>query len=171
MNQPLNGLTVEELKKHLTYNPETGSFTWNKNGKQAGGKNELGYVCLILSRRKYRCHRLAWFYSFGVWPDGEIDHINRNKSDNRICNLRIIGHSENAQNKIAQSNSKSGIKGVFWQRDIRRWKVIVRVSRKTVHNRSFVFLHDAIFDSIEAYKKYHEFNPYTEGNNGADSPV
>lgn len=169
MAQILSDLTAEELKKHLTYNPETGLFTRNRNGKIVGVDNGSGYLRVRVGGRYYRCHRLAWLYVYGVWPDGDIDHINRNKVDNRICNLRMTDKSSNMQNRVSQINSKSGIKGVFWNVSRRRWIVLVRTLGKIVHYRSFVFLHDAVFDSIEAYKKYHKCNPYQGESNGTDS--
>jgi len=96
----------------LTYDPYTGLFTWlvdaysNKvKGKIAGSIKE-GYINISIDRKLYRAHRLAWLYVNGVFPS-EIDHINRVKSDNRICNLREVSRSENCQNRSTSKRVKN----------------------------------------------------------------
>ena len=102
-------LTQHTLKEHLSYNPETGVFTNNKNKPGRGGgvgsvagntTNKKNYVIIKLLGRKYYAHRLAWLFYYGEWPQNEIDHINNNKLDNRIINLRDVTHWENQQNRI-----------------------------------------------------------------------
>ena len=86
-------LSHEELKNILHYNPEIGLFSWLikpsdkiKIGSIAGSVDKDGYVIITLNSKKYRAHRLIWFYVYGKWPVNEIDHINRIPSDNRIIN-------------------------------------------------------------------------------------
>ena len=64
--------------------------------------------------RRYLAHRLAWFYVYGEWPRKGLDHINRDRLDNRIANLREADHAQNVQNRGPMSNNKSGFKGVFF---------------------------------------------------------
>ena len=170
MAQTLNDLTVEELKKHLTYNPETGLLTWNKNGKTAGSYKKGGYISICINKRFYQAHRLAWLYTHGEWPNGVIDHINMDKHDNRLKNLRDITHAENLQNSRSHSGSIYG-KGIFWCKLCKRWRVKIKFNGELVTSKYFVSINDAQSYAIETYKKYHKYNPYTEGNNGADSPV
>lgn len=88
----------------LSYDPETGVFTWLKRkpkrmpGDVAGYVNSNGYVKIRVGGTKYSAHRLAWLHYYGVWPSQFIDHINWNRSDNRIANLRDVSHAVNAAN-------------------------------------------------------------------------
>jgi hypothetical protein len=106
-------LTQARLRELLSYDPETGFFTWRKSGKRAG-KVLKGYVVLQVCRKRQRAHRLAWFYMYGEWPKHQIDHINRIRGDNRLCNLRDVPQSLNQQNQAkAHKNSSTGVIGVF----------------------------------------------------------
>lgn len=100
----------------LHYDPATGIFTqklrwWNRNpGDTLGTKTPQGYWYVCVGGKQYPAHRLAWFYVHGEWPEGDIDHINRNRLDNRIENLRVTTRSRNLHN--SSGRSKSGHKGV-----------------------------------------------------------
>lgn len=112
-------VTVERLRELLSYDPETGIFTWRvprggrcKVGEVAGTVRERGYVNVCLDGALYRAHRLAWLYVYGTWPAGEVDHINGVTGDNRIGNLRDLPADVNCQNRASMSNNKSGYTGV-----------------------------------------------------------
>lgn len=112
-------ITQDELKKFLKYNPDTGVFTWIvytggniKKGAIAGSRRPNGYIDIRINRTGYLAHRLAWLYMNGEFPKKEIDHINRNKSDNSFCNLREASSSQNHFNREKQKNNTSGFKGV-----------------------------------------------------------
>ena len=110
-----------KLLNMLDYNPETGIFVWKEpskhsrhlKGKQAGSMNDRGYIRVKLLNKDYKAHRLAWYYVHSEWPPQQIDHINRNRSDNRICNLRLATPSLNSFNKTPHRLSSSGVRGVF----------------------------------------------------------
>lgn len=110
-------LTLAQLRELLHYAPETGVFTWSKprsgvrHGAQAG-MVDRGYRFIRLLGRVYYAHRLAWLYVYGEWPRGQIDHIDGNPSDNRICNLRDATHSQNNMNKRVKRDNQTGLKGV-----------------------------------------------------------
>src|ERR1700730_11604778 len=100
-------LTVEQLHRVLSYEPNTGVFTWcisTSNrvhvGYIAGVIGYNGYRIFGIAGRKYRASRLAWLYTKGEWPAVEIDHINCNRSDDRFCNLRSVNHSNNMANTL-----------------------------------------------------------------------
>lgn len=108
-----------ELKSVLHYEPETGVFTWlarrgqNSAGSEAGSAHSQGYVTVKYQGRHYYAHRLAWLYVTGYWPENQIDHRNRIKSDNRFDNLRDVTPSINQLNHIrAQAGNRSGFRGV-----------------------------------------------------------
>lgn len=111
-------LTVERLKEVLRYNKRTGIFTrliaLKKNliGQPAGYSHGDGYIAISVDGKKYLAHRLAWFYITNKWPPNEIDHKNRNRSDNRWSNLRLATHSQNQANSPARNTNFLGIKGV-----------------------------------------------------------
>ena len=110
---------LEEMKQYLSYDPETGDFTWiNKRptsrvsiGQKAGIVTDQGYVQLMFNRTTYRTHRLAWLFTHGKWPDKHIDHIDGNRSNNKLSNLRDVTAQENAFN-MTKIKSKSGYMGV-----------------------------------------------------------
>lgn len=112
-------ITYEELHKVLHYCPTTGKFTWaeyrgpsTKVGAIAGNKSPSGYMDIKLGGASYRQHRLAWLYVTGSWPKGEIDHIDRDKTNNVFSNLRDVTASENVLNAPIRIDNTSGFKGV-----------------------------------------------------------
>jgi hypothetical protein len=113
----MHDLSQETLKEWLHYNNETGVFTRKKSisnvrvGDEAGTYSH-GYCKIQLFGREYQAHRLAWFYIYGIWPRGLIDHINRDKCDNRIANLRLATRQQNSFNQSAHGDNQLGVKGV-----------------------------------------------------------
>jgi len=110
-------ITQEYLKSVIKYCPKTGVFTWIRNnrrrkaGRMAGHRSLVGYLVIGIDGRKYQAHRLAWIYTYGSIPDNMyIDHINLDKTDNRLCNLRVATQAQNQYNSKARN--KLGIKGV-----------------------------------------------------------
>ena len=98
-------ITHERLTYLLNYDPKTGIFTrkvYTSNFSKPGpiGYYEYeGYIRFMVDGKIHRAHRLAWFYVYKEWPEEEIDHINHNRADNRICNLRKANRSQNADNR------------------------------------------------------------------------
>lgn len=113
-------ISAARLRELLNYDPDTGVFTWlrptgrrAKPGATAGSIQGRGYLGIRIHGVKYLAHRLAWLYQCGVWPDGDIDHINGDRCDNRIVNLRRAARSTNIQNlRSAKSHNKTGFLGV-----------------------------------------------------------
>jgi hypothetical protein len=105
-------LTAAEIIASVYYDPETGIFT-RRTGKPIAAKlTAKGYLRFEVAETTVRAHRLAWFYCYGRWPLGMLDHINRDPSDNRICNLREANASTNNMNKNPAVLSKHGFRGV-----------------------------------------------------------
>ena len=95
----MSSLSSTYVRSILEYKPESGIFLWRHNGKIAGGKTGRGYFRVYIDGKHYASHRLAWLYAHGHWPNGQIDHINRDPGDNRIANLRDVSASENCKNR------------------------------------------------------------------------
>ncbi|OJW82859.1 MAG: hypothetical protein BGO66_02960 [Alicycliphilus sp. 69-12] len=99
-------LGVEVIGQLLSYDPTTGNLTWKESprygipaGAVAGSKNARGYLQVMVAGQKHYAHRLAWLLHYGAWPARVIDHINRDKTDNRIDNLRDVSQAVNLQNR------------------------------------------------------------------------
>jgi hypothetical protein len=107
------------FEKMIRYDSESGKFYWLaqrgraiKPGDQVKGSVSHGYLIFSINRKNYLAHRLAWFLTFNKFPNQQIDHINHDKLDNRLCNLREASASQNQWNKKRQRNNSTGFKGV-----------------------------------------------------------
>lgn len=112
-------LTQSELKSLLHYDPETGVFTWlvnrNRNaraGDVAGSINNRGYMRLMINRKTYTFHRLAFLYMTGKFPKDQVDHKDGNKTNNAFSNLRECTPSQNSCNRPKVKNTLTNFKGV-----------------------------------------------------------
>lgn len=111
-------LTPETLRLLIHYDPETGIFRWARNrkggmkaGDVAGCVDDLGYIRMTVNGKRVRGQQLAWFYVHGEWPTMDIDHINGNRQDNRIVNLRHVSRKLNLQN-MKKARGVVGLMGV-----------------------------------------------------------
>lgn len=123
-------ISLEKLKRTLSYDPETGVFKWLVShkynipaGSEAGGWTDKGYRFIKINSRAYLSHRLAIFYMTGRWPVLDLDHINGIRYDNRFANLREVMRSEGHLNRKKYVTNTSGIKGVHWHVGSQRWRV------------------------------------------------
>lgn len=130
-------MNQEQLKAVLHYDAPTGVFRWRFGARgglpwrQAGTVNGRGYVQLGVNKKLYLAHRLAWLYCYGKWPTAEVDHINGQTSDNRLCNLRVADRSQNIQNqRRPRADNKSGFLGVIYWKRTGSWKAQIQVNGK-----------------------------------------
>lgn len=150
----------QELKRIVNYNPETGKMTWKAPrrgcvvGSEVGTITKFGYRNVYLAGRRYHVHRLAWLYVYGRFPKDQIDHINMNGLDNRLCNLREATQSQNQANKGMRADNTSGVKGVTWDSSRKKWKASISVSGKMIHLGRFSEVRDAAEAYRIAAKKY-----------------
>lgn len=126
-------MTLEDtIRSELSYDPETGIFRWKASNKGrvvggiAGGVNTQGYVVIGFYDKRYYAHRLAWLFAHGEWPKQRIDHIDRNRSNNRISNLRDVSGTVNNFNSGLRSDNQSGHKGVTWCPRRSNWRAVIR---------------------------------------------
>jgi hypothetical protein len=160
-------ITPKSLRKLLSYDKKSGLFYWKKRtsnqkydnfqiseeickswntrfaGKQAfTGKFNTGYHHSAIFKKKILAHRAAWAITYGYWPS-TIDHINGDRSDNRIENLREVTASENARNRAMQSNNTSGKMGVSWSKSKRKWSSYIKINKVKRHLGYFDNFNDA----------------------------
>jgi hypothetical protein len=157
-------LSVERVRELLHYEPDTGVFTRRiqrasyRAGEVAGFLHE-GYWELNVDVHYVKAHRLAWFYVHGEWPDGVIDHINRDKLDNRLANLRVVTISENRQNMSKYRSNTSGHKGVHWFKAVSKWQAQIKHEGRRHHLGLFHDIEDAAAAYAKAAAAFHKYNP------------
>lgn len=104
---------VNYILSHFSYNSQTGEITRDDRRNSLGSLDKDGYLIIKIKKRQYKAHRIAWLLHYGRFPTKEIDHINRNRSDNRISNLREVDRCENNRNSSKKVNPKTGVIGVY----------------------------------------------------------
>lgn len=160
---------IDELHRKLSYDPISGHFTWkegearnNLAGKRAGtvkkGKNKNGYREIHIAERIISEHKLAWYFVYGEWPDQEIDHINHDRSDNRISNLRLVDRSTQNRSACRRKDNTSGITGVYWCKRTGKWLAAINYEKKNYTLGRFDNIEDAAKARQEAQEKF-KFSP------------
>jgi hypothetical protein len=137
--------TQAELREWFIYNPMTGRFYWQKEPKKIGrlmGREagclmrKTGYIHVgVPGYSQFGAHRLAWIYAHGVIPRGlEIDHIDGDRSNNALGNLRLATSREQKRNKCVQSNNRSGLKGAYYHacHKGKKWRSQINLGNKLV---------------------------------------
>lgn len=169
--------TLDYIRSRIHYCPDTGVITWKHfpqhgkawntkyAGKVAGNLNTRGRYSrrdISIGNKVMTAHILIWFYMKGEWPvEGYvIDHINRDATDNRWCNLRRVTLSENKKNNSMYSNNSSGITGVFKRKDCDRWAATGRQNGKSKALGLFKTKEEA----AAAAKAFRESQGYYEGS-------
>lgn len=158
-------LTAERLRELMDYDPETGILTARvdqmkrRAGSAVGRAHAKGYLSAMVDWREYLVHRLVWLHVHGEWPKGVIDHINGDKRDNRIANLRDTTPAGNQQNRRgANKNSKSGSIGVR-QTASGRWIAEITAYWQPMRMGPFATKHEADAAYAEAKGKHHTEAP------------
>lgn len=155
-------LPIPELRKHVSYDPATGEFTWvvrtvvDRLGRTQRRRSEQpftirsgsGYLVGTVLGVRLFAHRCAVALYFGEWPEQEVDHINGVRDDNRMVNLREVSPTQNRRNMGVTARSASGVLGVSWQSSRRKWRACITVDNKHVHLGRF----DCVAEAIKARK-------------------
>lgn len=140
--------------------------TWNTrySGKMAATRDANGYLRCRIDHQHYPIHRLMWTVFHGLIPQGmEIDHINGNRADNRLMNLRLVNNQQQGMNRGLSARNKSGHAGVFFHKKRQRWTSLIRVDGKLKHLGYFHDIKDAIECRKAAEVRYFgEYNRKTQ---------
>lgn len=126
-------LTVERLRELLDYDPATGVFRWKVRryrldmiGCVAGYARKDGYWTIRIEGRLYYGHRLAWAHFYGEWPPDDLDHEDNVPGHDWIANLRPATRTQNLGNQRRRRDNTSGFKGVFFDKNLGKWRVAVK---------------------------------------------
>lgn len=153
-------ISHDKLLEWLSYNSETGVFLWRKQPRQrampliAGKIDEYGYRKIGVQQKTYRAHRLAWFYVYRVWPTAGLDHIDGDRSNNRISNLRVADHSSNQANSKRRVNNQTGFKGVHFHKLSGLYMARLMYRRKQIYLGYYKTPEEAHAAYLAAAKKY-----------------
>lgn len=137
---------LETLHKYLRFDPKTGILSWREGltyskqrpaGKPAGTMSKGGYLRASIERRMYAVHRIAWKMHYGSDPSGVIDHIDGDKLNNRIANLRDVTQAENLYNTVRRSDNTTGYKGVVFDKAKNKYAINLKVNGVRVSSRRF----------------------------------
>lgn len=185
---PENLPSVEYLHECLSYCPETGVLTWKHrprehftcarghqtflskfSGKVAGADSLRGYlfvgITYLSTSKMYYAHRVAWALHYGQWPTCQIDHVNGQRDDNRIVNLRDVTCGANHRNKAKNQFNSSGHNGIAWDPRRCKWRARVMLNQRDIHLGYF----DDIADAIASRERANERMDFSK-RHGLDLP-
>lgn len=162
-------LTFDRAAELLSYDPVSGALTWRlkRNGRGGGvnpgdvaGSPFKGYLTVGVDRKRFLAHRLAWLLHFGCWPEGSIDHIDGDGTNNRITNLRDVSHAANLQNRKAATagNKSTGLLGAYALRNTGRFVACYHPKGKKVHLGVFPTAEEAHAAHLAARREHYEGN-------------
>lgn len=164
----MNAIAPERLNEVLRYDPESGKLFWRDRGREFfetqrafstwnaryAGKEAMtsdnghGYLRGSIGNKLILAHRAIWALQHGEWPVDQIDHINGDRRDNRISNLRCVSHKTNGRNQKRPTNNRSGAVGVHFYKKSKRWQAHITTEGKT----NFLGYFDSFEDAVEARK-------------------
>lgn len=195
-NSARREITPEMARELLEYDPASGALKWKRRDSSLfadttfGGREGLakawnkmwagkpafrkidkdGYLAGKIFAKSYQAHRVAWAVYYGEWPDGQIDHINHDPTDNRLENLRVVSPVGNGRNKRLPSNNKSGTPGVSWDEKLQRWRCYIGVGHKNVYVGRFK-TKEAAVEARKLAEHRFGFHPNHGSRAGADLPL
>lgn len=175
-------MDVETVRSLVAYDPTSGKFYWKhrdtslfKTKGSADYWNKMyaskecfctrdaqGYNVGSIRDKQMYAHRVAWAITHGEWPDGLIDHINGERTDNRFKNLRCVTKAENGRNQGLKSTNTSGVQGVMWHKKVKRWTAEIKFNNQRIRLGTF-----KDFDQAVAARKAAEIVLGFHPNHGA----
>jgi len=153
--KPLTDAETDAIRSRLSYDPASGVLIHKVAKNSRGGVVKAGdpihcncltrgYMRTIVQKRGYYVHRLAWFLHHGVWTDREVDHIDHDRTNNRISNLRLVEQADNKRNASMNSRNTSGFNGVSWNKIRKKWRASFKSKGKSTTIGHFDKLEDAV---------------------------
>lgn len=152
-------LTQGRLKELLFYDENIEMFRYAKPrprikvGDIAGYLNQSGYRSVMLDGKHYLEHRLIWLYFYGEFPSGlqnQIDHIDGNRTNNKLTNLRLCSNSQNQMNTCRQDNNTSGFRGVSYHKLTGKYQT--RIKNPSTNKREYLGLYLTAEEASEVYE-------------------
>lgn len=144
------------------YNPDAGQLISKLYNRPVGWKHN-GYLVVNLCHqgkdRKFKVHQLIWMYVHGRWPDQMIDHIDGNRLNNKLSNLREVTAKQNRQN-LNKVTSNSGYMGVHWCKIRKKYISSIGANKKVIYLGAFDDPEKAHLEYCLAAKKYHTHSPW-----------
>lgn len=170
----MDKLSYSQVSSLIKYDGETGYFLWIKrpidsfsdkrcgntwNTRFAGKRtfisvDDKGYFKGGILGATYSAQRVAWLLHYGEWPNGEIDHIDGDKKNNRIINLRDVPRKINSRNQKRRPNNKSGAGGVILRKDTKKWAAFMHVDGKKINLGCYSCFEEAVSARQEANKDH-----------------
>jgi hypothetical protein len=161
--------TIEGLKSIMEYDSESGRLLWKmsrnigrgkaKAGTPVGSVSPNGYLETSVNGYRTYAHRLAWAIHYGSWPSKHIDHIDGDKLNNAIANLRNCAQRINVENqRKVRSDNTSGFTGVMWRTDKKRWCAVIQANGKRMRRGGFDTPEEAHEAYLKAKRELHEGN-------------
>jgi hypothetical protein len=152
-------IVQERVTELLEY--RDGDLFWKRRMSGSAGKGDIagcvrkdGYRVVRIDGKLYLAHRLVWLIHHGCIPP-MLDHINMDRTNNRIENLREASNAENMCNSLARSTNTSGVKGVSWFKPIKKWAAVIGIPGKSIHLGYFNDISEAEQAMRTAREKYH----------------
>ena len=150
-------ITHDRANEKFIYDVDTGKVLRRTTGKEAGTSNGRGYTQIFVDGKRYVAHRIAWLLNNKEFPNGEVDHIDGDTTNNRMDNLRVVDRTGNNHNTKMPKSNTSGIMGVSRQKAAGKWQVAIQSNGESI----FLGLHDCILmaslvrQEAEIYFDYH----------------
>lgn len=158
--------SIDYLRQRLRYDPESGKLYWREfkgaalrwrsrwANKEAGTTSRYGYRIVNVDNVFLRVHRVAWAIVHGAWPTKDIDHIDHDRENNRIKNLRSVDREDNCRNSSLSKRNTSGFSGVTWCKRTQKWQAQIAPNRRNIFLGRFSAKNDAIAARKAAEVKY-----------------
>lgn len=156
-------ITCDDVRQYFDYDPSTGVMKRTCKPDRWGNilphdyepsSISSGYRTANFKGKVYKIHRLIWLYVYGNFPENDLDHINGDRLDNRLCNLRSVTRSQNTQNRGVGKNNKTGCIGVNWESNVGKYRVRISVNGERKCLGFFTDLTEAVKTRKEAEHKY-----------------
>lgn len=162
-------ITHEELSKIFIYDGR--NLLWRNTlgpkiikNKKAGFINDSGYIVVGYKNKLYRAHRIIYYMLTGINSTEQIDHLNKDRIDNRIENLRISNQSSNQINAGIKSNNKSGVTGVCYDKSRGKWVVQIQDKNKKSIRKRFLSFRDAVEYRYKLEKELSHYSVQTKSS-------